>query len=466
VLNNAYSVTDELRGSIYLADRRPHRYIPPPVPVPAPTAAPTPKSEILSGGGLNRTVGDTGLTLGQLLALALGVLVVAGTVGMIIYCCCCMVPIIPLLKKKKKKEEEDDSPYTVHSYAGYVEDEFYVPPAPPVLLVEEEDEAIKKDLKKEKSVKFMENGELRKMFPYKVYGPRGYVEEENDTIPEDLLVQKKEQDEQLHGAHKQAPRERYEAADDAAPMKGLPPPPPAVSRHDSYESRHSRQSQHEYRHSHSEERYEQYTEEQRTSWVERARQSYESSYSLHSHGSALTDEDGTVYHSMSSLTSQSAHPSSHGHNPYALDGPQHAPRTTSFYNYDDLHDDETVMSGATHDTSRSSVSLVHKAKENYRKIISQSQMQSTTVTSSYQQVTTGAAGSSRLDADSASVVSGHSADSGGSAGGFVAAAKEKYARLKSGSGSQTGESRGTSTVADSETRGSSLVDKLKVRPPL
>ena len=97
---------DDLRGSVYLADRAPEEVaVPTMAPSLAATAAPSNPAEVLSGGGLNRRVNKSELTLGMVLALALGVLIIAAATGLICYCCCCMVPIIPLLKKKKKKEE-------------------------------------------------------------------------------------------------------------------------------------------------------------------------------------------------------------------------------------------------------------------------------------------------------------------------------------------------------------------------
>ncbi len=97
---------DDLRGAVYLADRDPEVVPPPPVVLLEPTAAPSAvPGEVLSGGGLNRRINKSELTLGMVLALALGVLIIAAATGLICYCCCCMVPIIPLLKKKKKKEE-------------------------------------------------------------------------------------------------------------------------------------------------------------------------------------------------------------------------------------------------------------------------------------------------------------------------------------------------------------------------
>jgi hypothetical protein len=461
---------DNLRGSIYLADRTPHDYPDPVVPTFVPTAAPSAPSEILSGGTLNRKVGSNGLTLGMILALALGALIIAGTTGLVIYCCCCMIPIIPVLKKKKKKEEEEDSPYTVHSYAGYVEDEFYVPPAPVVLI--EEDEAIKKDLKKEKDVKYMENGEVRKMFPYKVYGPRGYTEEGNDSIPEDLLVQKKEQD--MNQATTKVSAEKSETLyeySDEAPVKG---PPPAAQ----YEERRYQQypppppQQRSLQHMESFQTAQSQYSEHRASLVERARQTYESNYSMYSNGSEESSLQDGAYHSMSSLTG-SYPPVPHAavhYLPHKSSASTVTSHRTSFGPAGE-EDDATVMSEATSKTSMSTGSLVNAAKERYKRLSAEQQLH--TASSTFQQVITtttttsknlvstikesyaASMGQSR-DGDASSVVTG-SDSSSASGNSFVQAAKEKYARLQS-----SGANTAVTSAANSEF-GGSLVDRLKVR---
>jgi hypothetical protein len=104
------------------------------------------------------------------------IIIIAATValaflfGLIAYCCCCTPLIVPLGKKKKKKkkgEQEDPSPYTVHSYKGYVdsddEDAFVTDTPTGEVKKRDNYEDIKK-MTKDLNV------------PYKVYGPRGYVE--------------------------------------------------------------------------------------------------------------------------------------------------------------------------------------------------------------------------------------------------------------------------------------------------
>jgi len=94
-----------------------------------------------------------------------------GSLGMIVYCCCCIEPAEPPSKKKKGKkkgEEEAPSPYTVHSYRGYVdsddEDAFAVGP---------NGEVMKKDSSK-----------ASKKGSFKVYGPGGF-EGEADVCSDD-----------------------------------------------------------------------------------------------------------------------------------------------------------------------------------------------------------------------------------------------------------------------------------------
>ena len=96
--------------------------------------------------------------------------------GLIAYCCCCTPMIVPLGKKKKKKkkggEQEDPSPYTVHSYRGYVDsddEDAFIIDAPTGEVTKRENHDIKKMMKEEE-------GYSSRHVPYKVYGPRGYVE--------------------------------------------------------------------------------------------------------------------------------------------------------------------------------------------------------------------------------------------------------------------------------------------------
>ena len=383
-----------MRGSIYLADRRPHKLEHSDPPFFLPTAPPSSPTDILSGGSLDRTVGNTGLTLGTILALALGFLIVSGSTGLVIYCCCCMVPIIPLLKKKKKKEEEDDSPYTVHSYAGYVENEYY---PPPVVLIEE-DEAIKKDLKKEKSVKFMENGEVRKMFPYKVYGPRGYKEEGVDhSIPDDLLRQKKESDDEMSSSvGKSTGEERdssfyYQNDDDSISLGGRKGPPlrtiPETDfNYDSFYSRPSSDGDNYtyydesmyFQQQQERETEEYYHQNTTTSLVDRARSHYEQDYL----DTGYSQSNGS--RSMSSITSKSHNLQQNSQS----EGTLHTPRTisassmtSSQKSYGELmpydfsypeDDDRTVMSHTTEGTYKSGGSLLNAAQERYKRITSSS----------------------------------------------------------------------------------------------
>jgi len=94
--------------------------------------------------------------------------------GLIAYCCCCPPMIVPIDKKKKKKkkgEEEAPSPYTVHSYRGYVDsddEDAFVIDTPTGEVVKRENHDIKK-------MKYMSSPGGSSV-PYKVYGPRSYIE--------------------------------------------------------------------------------------------------------------------------------------------------------------------------------------------------------------------------------------------------------------------------------------------------
>ncbi|KAJ1440145.1 hypothetical protein B484DRAFT_443667 [Ochromonadaceae sp. CCMP2298] len=227
----------DLRGAVFLAKR------PVPNDVPTPTMAPTKAGEALGGGGLKQRVPGTGLSLGMILALILAGLIVGMVTGMIIYCCCCMIPVIPLIKKKKKEEEE--SPYTVHSYAGYIEEDDEILPPPPVIYIEEEEEMEKKkDDKKEKKVEFMEDGKLRQMFPYKVHGPRGYVEDTNevDEILEKSKMDSAVRDEEMEGMYEMDGI--YEKEEDFEYSRSIPRPdsPPRLLVEERRQSEHSESS--------------------------------------------------------------------------------------------------------------------------------------------------------------------------------------------------------------------------------
>jgi hypothetical protein len=103
--------------------------------------------------------------------------------GLIAYCCCCTPVIVPLGKKKKSKkkkggEQEDPSPYTVHSYRGYVdsddEDAFTV--------------GLNGKVIKKHDPKASRKGS------YKVYGPGGFegeVDPSSSSSSSDELDEKK-----------------------------------------------------------------------------------------------------------------------------------------------------------------------------------------------------------------------------------------------------------------------------------
>lgn len=164
-----------------------------------------------------------------LAALGLLAAIIAGTLT---YCCCCCAVPPPILAKKKKKEEEE-SPYTVHSYTGYCEiDDAAQAIPPPVPFhqqpssfngflpslpsfssrgIEKDPDMMKKDmLRKEKyGEKYVEKGDgsfivehaddgfIRKLFPYKVYGPRGYVEGQNAEEFNQKEIDKKIEEDEL-----------------------------------------------------------------------------------------------------------------------------------------------------------------------------------------------------------------------------------------------------------------------------
>jgi hypothetical protein len=168
-ITGAFS-TDQLQGSIYVA-RIPYFGD-------SPTNAPTGIAEKKSFANIVNS--KQNFTFAIILLLLLGALMIV-VVGILTYYCCCCCIAAPLAPLKKKKKEEEDSPYTVHSYVGYSELDdappMYPPvpyPMPPPYYGPQGD--IKKDMKKEKIVDSATEGAVRKMFPYKVYGPRGYSE--------------------------------------------------------------------------------------------------------------------------------------------------------------------------------------------------------------------------------------------------------------------------------------------------
>lgn len=183
---------DDLRGSVYLIG------FPRPQPTMAPTLAPT------AGGNdaqsLNTITSAVAKQEKMMEILGIGVLTLVGvlTSACCIYLCC--VPVAG----KKKKEEEEESPYTVHSYVGYSEMDEYMPPqapppqwmpffaqmppmmpmmmAPPPMPMPmmPMDMDMKKKMMgegEELDLKKVDENFVRKLFPYKVYGPRGYQEE-------------------------------------------------------------------------------------------------------------------------------------------------------------------------------------------------------------------------------------------------------------------------------------------------
>ena len=157
-------LVDFLRGSLYLYDGGTFIRS-------SPTKSPS------SGGGAEAFTSTDIPPISSTYPFLIIIIVVAAVAlaflfGLIAYCCCCTPLIVPLDKKKKKKkkgEQEDPSPYTVHSYRGYVDsddEDAYVIDTP-TGEVKKRDEDIKKMMKEGSSLNA----------PYKVYGPRGYVEE-------------------------------------------------------------------------------------------------------------------------------------------------------------------------------------------------------------------------------------------------------------------------------------------------
>jgi hypothetical protein len=198
---------DDLRGSVYLVG------FPRPQPTMSPTLAPTGAIDSQSLNTITTAVAKQGKMM-EILAIGVLVLVSVLTSACCIYLCC-----VPVVGKKKKKEEEEESPYTVHSYVGYSEMDEYMPPqaaAPPqwmpffpqmpmmpMMMVPPpmpvpmqmmpDDLMMKKKMMDddEFDIKKADENFVRKLFPYKVYGPRGY-EEENATA--DALEREKHED--------------------------------------------------------------------------------------------------------------------------------------------------------------------------------------------------------------------------------------------------------------------------------
>jgi len=164
VISSLYILVDFLRGSLYLYDGSTFIRS-------SPTKSPS------SGGGAEAFTSTDIPPISSTYPFLIIIIVVAAVAlaflfGLIAYCCCCSPLIVPLDKKKKKKkkgEQEDPSPYTVHSYRGYVDsddEDAYVIDTP-TGEVKKRDEDIKKMMKEGTSLNT----------PYKVYGPRGYIED-------------------------------------------------------------------------------------------------------------------------------------------------------------------------------------------------------------------------------------------------------------------------------------------------
>lgn len=174
---------------------------------PLPTASTTtPTSPTLPPAGSTNIDNKSSTTasvfpVGMVVAIALGALLFALLGSLLLFCCCCRPMALPVLLKKKKKEEED-SPYIVHSYVGYSEmDDHPVPQQPSGLggyffypsyyggaSVNSGDAAMMKakmmatgGSEKEKDIHSADEGFLRRMFPYKVYGPSGYQGDGSET---------------------------------------------------------------------------------------------------------------------------------------------------------------------------------------------------------------------------------------------------------------------------------------------
>eukprot|EP01033_Poteriospumella_lacustris_P005040 gene5039-3598_t len=200
---------DDLRGSVYLIG------FPKTEPTFAPTLAPTD-----SGAQSFNTV-TSALAKQKKMMEILGIGVLA-LVTVLTSACCIYLCCIPVAPKKKKKEEEEESPYTVHSYVGYSEMDEYmppqapppqwmpffaqmpmmpmmmVPPPPPMMPMMQMDMEKKKMMdEKDVDLKKADENFIRKLFPYKVYGPRGY--EEDGTTTDAMDREKREAEKASEG---------------------------------------------------------------------------------------------------------------------------------------------------------------------------------------------------------------------------------------------------------------------------
>ena len=88
------------------------------------------------------------------------------------YCCCCIEPVVPLSKKKKSKKKggQEPSPYTVHSYRGYIDSD-----DEDAFTVDENGKVVKKD-----------DPKASRKGSYKVFGPGGFEGEVDPTSSDEL----------------------------------------------------------------------------------------------------------------------------------------------------------------------------------------------------------------------------------------------------------------------------------------
>jgi hypothetical protein len=146
---------------------------------------------------INSITKGSGYQLNYVILALLILLGIVVAVGVLLCCNCCATPAAVIEKKKKKEEEE--SPYTVHSYTGYceIDDALPVPvpfrPQPASMFsmwntqpLDASDPMLmkKESMKKEKDGYFVEKadeGFVRRLFPFKVYGPGGFVQDQ-DTM--------------------------------------------------------------------------------------------------------------------------------------------------------------------------------------------------------------------------------------------------------------------------------------------
>lgn len=187
---------DDLRGGMFLACRD---GAPSPAPTSQPSAQPT-SAPSQFGAVVNSR--DDGIVInktkwpwGILVAILIGVCLMAVILGLIIYCCCwfCCFPVAIVdkkKKKKKKKEEEEDSTYTVHGPGGLIDEDGTVY-GPEFLTTgstvisesyDEDDEDVYEEtttiIKKKKGGK---KGKKGADGPFKVYGYQGPLDPEGES---------------------------------------------------------------------------------------------------------------------------------------------------------------------------------------------------------------------------------------------------------------------------------------------